>query len=65
MGVTLQTLNRYIREDGLKTHTKDGTVYVPAKTMRDIWRGKQVQRLATNTRRPVGVEATPTGEVSG
>lgn len=64
MGVTLQTLNRYIREDGLATHTKEGTVYVPSKAMRDIWRGKQVQRLTTNLRRPVGVEPAPTGEVS-
>ena len=65
MRLTSQTLNRYIREDGLATHTKDGTVYVRAGELRDIWRGKQVRRLATNMRRPVGAEPAPVGEGNG
>ncbi|OII10510.1 hypothetical protein BIU97_10300 [Curtobacterium sp. MCBA15_009] len=59
MRITLQTLNRYIREDGLATQTRDGSVYVRAGDVRDLWRGKQVQRLATNMRRPVGAQAAP------
>ncbi|MBF4613764.1 hypothetical protein [Curtobacterium sp. VKM Ac-1376] len=59
MRLTSQTLNRYIREDGLGTHTKGGTVFVRASEVRDIWRGKQVQRLTTNMRRPVGAEPAP------
>jgi len=64
MRLTSQTLNRYIREDGLTTQTTDGTVYVRSDELRDIWRGKQVQRLATNMRRPVGAEPAPAGEVT-
>lgn len=61
MRLTSQTLNRYIREDGLATHTKDGTVYVHAKDVRDLWRAKRVRALATNMRRPVGAEPAPVG----
>ncbi len=60
MRLTSQTLNRYIREDGISTHTKDGTVFVRSADVRDLWRAKQVQRLATNMRRPVGAEPDPT-----
>lgn len=56
MKITPQTLNRYIRDDGLATHTKDGTVYVPAKDVRDLWRGKRVRQLATTMHRWVGPE---------
>lgn len=40
MRITPQTLDRYIQNDGLKTHTADGGVYVNADQLRDIWRGK-------------------------
>lgn len=59
MRIAPQTLNRYIRDEGLATHTKDGVVWVQADGVRDLWREKQVRRLATNMRRPVGAEAAP------
>jgi len=48
MRITPQTLNRYIQRDGLKTHTADGTVYVNADQLRELWRGKRVGKLAIN-----------------
>lgn len=60
MRITPQTLNRYIQHEGLATHTKDGVVWVRAEGLRDLWRQKQVRRLATNMRRPVGAEPAPT-----
>lgn len=54
MRLTPQTLNRYIREDGLATHTKSGVVYVRVRDVRDLWRAKHVRRLSTKMRRWVG-----------
>ncbi|WP_175415957.1 hypothetical protein [Curtobacterium sp. SGAir0471] len=42
MRITPQTLNRYIQNDGLKTHTADGEVYVNADQLREIWRAKRL-----------------------
>lgn len=64
MRLTARTLNRYITDDGLETQTKEGVVWVKADAVRDLWRGKQVRRLATNMRRPVGAEPEPAGEVT-
>lgn len=41
MRLTPQTLNRYIQHDGLATHTADGTVYVNAEQLRELWRAKR------------------------
>ncbi|ROP65650.1 hypothetical protein EDF55_0088 [Curtobacterium sp. ZW137] len=41
MRLTPQTLNRYIQHDGLATHTADGTVYVNADQLRELWRAKR------------------------
>lgn len=43
MRITPQTLNRYIQQDGLQTHTADGAVYVNAGQLREIWRAKRVR----------------------
>ncbi|RPE75632.1 hypothetical protein EDF28_3577 [Curtobacterium sp. PhB137] len=43
MRITPQTLNRYIQQDGLNTHTADGAVYVNADQLREIWRGKRMR----------------------
>lgn len=43
MRITPQTLNRYIQNDGLKTHTADGEVYVNADQLREIWRVKRAR----------------------
>lgn len=43
MRITPQTLNRYIQQDGLQTHTADGAVYVNADQLREIWRGKRMR----------------------
>jgi hypothetical protein len=43
MRITPQTLNRYIQQDGLKTHTADGAVWVNADQLREIWRGKRMR----------------------
>ncbi|WIB69784.1 hypothetical protein [Curtobacterium sp. MCBD17_026] len=43
MRITPQTLNRYIQQDGLKTHTADGSVFVHADQLREIWRDKRMR----------------------
>lgn len=43
MRITPQTLNRYIQHDGLETHTADGSVYVNAGQLRELWRTKQAR----------------------
>ena len=63
MRITPRTLNRYIQHDGLATHTKDGVVWVRAEGVRDLWREKQVRRLATNMRRAVGAEPAPPADI--
>lgn len=42
MRLTPQTLNRYIRHDGLRTHTADGSVFVNADDLRALWRSKRL-----------------------
>jgi hypothetical protein len=59
MRLTPQALNRYIQHDRLSTHTADGTVYVRADELRDLWRAKRVQKLASRMRRPVGAAPEP------
>lgn len=63
MRITLRTLNRYIRNEGLATHTKDGVVGVRAEGVRDLWREKQARRLATDMRRPVGAQPAPRADI--
>lgn len=43
MRITPQTRNRYIQQDGLRTHTADGAVYVKTDQLREIWRGKRLR----------------------
>jgi len=50
MRITPQTLNRYIQHDGLRTHTADGSVYVNAGQLRELWRSKHSR--GANVRRP-------------
>jgi hypothetical protein len=52
MRITPQTLNRYIQQDGLKTHTADGAVYVNADQLRKIWRTKRMRDQNPRTDRP-------------
>ncbi|WIA97637.1 hypothetical protein [Curtobacterium sp. MCBA15_004] len=59
MHLTSQTLNRYIREDGLATHTDAGVVYVRAEDVRDLWRSKRIRQLKS-MRRWVGPLPEPT-----
>ncbi|MBT2502993.1 hypothetical protein [Curtobacterium sp. ISL-83] len=65
MRLTQQTLNRYIQHEGLPTHTADGVVYVRADDVRELWRAKQVRRLATVMRRPVGAARGPETATAG
>lgn len=51
MRITPQTLNRYIQNDGLATHTADGEVYVNADQLREIWRAKRVRDQNPRTAR--------------
>lgn len=51
MRITPQTLNRYIQQDGLTTHTAGGAVYVNAGQMREIWRGKRMRDQSPRARR--------------
>ncbi|WP_416394207.1 MULTISPECIES: hypothetical protein [unclassified Curtobacterium] len=46
MRLTPQTLNRYIQNDGLATHTANGTVYVNADQLRELWRGKRLRDMS-------------------
>lgn len=49
MRITSQTLNRYIQQDGLKTHTADGAVYVDPDQLREVWRVKRERDQSPRT----------------
>ena len=43
MRITPRTLDRYIQHDDLPTNTADGSVYVNADRLREIWRSKKIR----------------------
>lgn len=51
MRLTPQTLNRYIQQDGLRTHTAGGNVYVNADQLRQLWRRKRLRDNNSSTKR--------------